>query len=209
MINEFVIRMGADQGELIGQQNIMVGESIYDVLERLCRFRALLLYDQPDGSLLLASGGTLASNTPAAPSGTAQAASGFQEGVNVESATMLYAMDGRFSDYDALYQGLDTLQDVGDGGNLIARVSDAGVPRFRYRVIVSENVTGGSVVAKQRAIWEMNSRVGRSRQVRLTTDTWRDSAGTLWTPNTLVDIDLPSLKLKPQNLAHLGRDLQA
>lgn len=177
---------GADQGAPIPQLNIMVGEPIYDVLERLCRFRALLLYDQPDGSLLLSG------------IGTQTAASGFQEGVNVESASAMYGMDGRFSEYDAVRQSLDTCEDVGDGGNLIATVNDPSVTRFRYRAIVAESVFGGQDVAAQRANWEMASRFGRSFQVRLTTDTWRDSAGALWTPNTLVQIDLPNLKLAPK-----------
>ncbi|MFM0243780.1 phage baseplate assembly protein [Paraburkholderia sediminicola] len=188
---------GAIQGAPIAQLNIMVGESIYAVLERLCRFRGLLLYDQPDGSLLLASGGTQAGTTASAI-GTATAASGFQEGVNVLTASAMYGMDGRFSQYDAVRQGLDTCQDVGDGGNLIATVHDPSVTRFRYRAIVSESVLGGQDVAVLRANWEMASRYGRSFQVRLTTDTWRDSAGTLWTPNTLVPIDLPNLKLAPK-----------
>ncbi len=177
---------GADQGAPIPQLNIMVGEPIYEVLERLCRFRALLLYDQPDGGLLLSG------------IGTAQAASGFKEGINVQAASAMYGMDGRFSEYDAVRQSLDTCQDVGDGGNLIATVLDTSVTRFRYRAIVAESVFGGQDVAEQRANWEKASRFGRSFQVRLTTDNWRDSAGTLWTPNTLVPIDLPGLKLKPQ-----------
>jgi len=188
---------GSNQGDPIAQLNIMVGESIYEVLERLCRFRGLLLYDQPDGSLLLASGGTQ-DGASASPIGTATAASGFQEGKNVLTATAVYGMDGRFSDYDAVRQSLDTCQDVGDAGNLIVRVEDPSVTRFRYRAIVAESVFGGPDVAIQRANWEMASRYGRSFQVRLTTDTWRDSAGTLWTPNTLVAIDLPNLKLTPR-----------
>lgn len=177
---------GADQGNPIPQLNIMVGEPIYDVLERLCRYRALLLYDQPDGSLLLSGIGTV------------QAASSFQEGINVLAASAMYGMDGRFSEYDAVRQSLDTCRDVGNGGNLIANVFDTGVPRFRYRAIVAESVFGGQDVAVLRANWEMARRMGRSFQIRLTTDTWRDSAGVLYTPNTLVTLNLPGLKLKPQ-----------
>ncbi|NYH21381.1 phage baseplate assembly protein [Paraburkholderia bryophila] len=177
---------GANQGDPIPQLNIMVGEPIYDVLERLCRFRALLLYDQPDGSLLLSG------------IGTQQAACGFKEGVNVLSASALNSMDGRFSDYDAVRQSLDTCEDIGDGGNLIASVRDATVQRLRYRAIVAESVFGGQDVAAQRAQWEMARRYGRSYAVQVATDSWRDSAGVLWTPNTLVPIDLPKLKLKQQ-----------
>lgn len=176
---------GADQGEPIPQLNLMLGESPYDVLERLCRFRALLLYDEPDGSLLLSGIGNY------------QAASGFKEGVNVLSATAMFGMDGRFSDYDAVRQSLDTLKDIGEGENLIVSVTDESVPRLRYRIIVAESVNGGPDVAIQRAQWEKNRRAGRSFQVKLTTDTWRDSSGVLWEPNTLVALDLPSLKIAP------------
>lgn len=184
-------------GDPIPQLNIMVGEPVYEVLERICRYRALLLYDQPDGSLLLANGGA-GSNGSSTGIGTRVAASGFTEGINVTAAGAMYSMDGRFSNYDAVYQGLDTLSDIGDGGNLIASVADTGVPRLRYRAIVSENVAGGSIVAQQRANWECAARIGRSMQVRLSTDSWRDSAGVLYEPNTLVDINLPGLKLQPK-----------
>ncbi|MFX1674047.1 Mu P family protein [Paraburkholderia sp. A2WS-5] len=187
------VASGTVIGDPIPQLNIMVGEPVYEVLERICRYRALLLYDQPDGSLLLANGGAGTGSI-----GTRKASSGFTEGVNVASAGGMNSMDGRFSDYDAVYQGLDTLQDIGDGGNLIAHVTDPGVPRLRYRAIVSENVAGGSTVAQQRANWELAARMGRSMQVRLSTDSWRDSAGMLYEPNTLVDIDLPGLKLTPK-----------
>jgi prophage tail gpP-like protein len=187
------VAAGTVIGDPIPQLNIMVGEPIYAVLERICRYRALLLYDQPDGSLLIANGGAGNSGI-----GTRKAASGFKEGINVASAGAVYSMDGRFSDYDAVYQGLDTLQDIGNGGNLIAHVTDPGVPRLRYRAIVSENVAGGSTVAEQRANWELAARMGRSMQVRLSTDGWRDSAEKLYEPNTLVDIDLPGLKLTPK-----------
>jgi prophage tail gpP-like protein len=190
------VAAGTVIGDPIPQLNIMIGEPIYGVLERICRYRALLLYDEPDGSLLLANGGDGADGSTGI--GTRKAASGFKEGINVASAGAMYGMDGRFSDYEAVYQGLDTLQDIGEGGNLIAHVTDEGVPRLRYRAIVSENVAGGNVVAKQRADWERAARLGRSMQVRLSTDSWRDSAGTLYEPNTLVDIDLPGLKLKPK-----------
>lgn len=187
---------GTNVGDRLEQYNAMLGESVYDLLERLCRFRALLIYDQPDGSLLLASGGPPTSEGAPNGIGTRTATGGLKEGVNVQSASMMYGMDGRFSDYDAVHQALDTFTDQGDGGNLISRVVDSGVPRFRYRVIISEQTFGGQGTAVQRANWEMARRIGRSYQIRLTTDSWRDAAGMLWEPNTLVTVDLPSLKMR-------------
>jgi prophage tail gpP-like protein len=190
------LAQGADQGAPIPQVNVLIGESIYDVLERLCRFRALLLYDQPDGSLFLAS-----AQPPGAPGaasiGVGTAAGGLKEGVNVQEAFGMYSMDCRFSDYDAVRQSLDTLQDEGEGGNLIAGVTDPGVPRLRYRAIIAEAIQGGQDVAALRAQWEMNRRVGRAAMVRIITDGWRDAANVLYAPNTYIAIDLPGLKLKP------------
>lgn len=191
------VAAGTDVGAPIEQVNVLVGETSYSVLELLCRYRALLLYDTPDGNLELAAGGDINQSGPVAI-GARVASSGFTEGVNVASASLLLAMDGRFSRYDAAYQGLDTLRDIGDGGNIIAHTYDTTVPRFRYRSIISENVTGGVDVALQRAQWEKAYRLGRSFQVRLVTDSWRDAAGALYEPNVLVDIDLPSLKLSPR-----------
>ncbi|WP_406867213.1 phage baseplate assembly protein [Paraburkholderia fungorum] len=175
---------GADQGDVIEQLNVIMGETPYDVIERICRFRAMLLYEDTDGSLILSN-----------VTNRVSAASGFQEGINVEEAEGVYAMDGRFSTYVAVQMGLDVWRDVGDGGNLIAIETDPGVPRNRPKVIIAEGVYGGQVLAAERAKWEKARRAGRGFAVRLTTDGWRDSAGALYEPNTLVTLDIPSLKL--------------
>ena len=62
-------------------------------------------------------------------------------------------------------------------------------------MIIAEAGDSNFEVAKKRAKWEAVRRFGRSRQVRLTTDSWRDEKGVLWTPNTLVPLSLPTLKV--------------
>lgn len=170
-------------GGQIPQFNLILGESAWEIIERIGRYRALLAYEQPDGSLLLSQVGTVL------------AGGGFTEGVNVQEAEAEDGMDERFSEYQALLQSMDVLSDLGAGGNLLATVTDTGVPRHRRRIIIAEAGGGGADVAKQRAIWEMNRRAGRSSSVRVVTDSWRDPAGKLWAPNTLAPIALPTLKL--------------
>lgn len=173
----------ADPGASIPQVVIIAGETVFSIVERLARCRGLLLLEQPDGSLFLSA------------VGTQPMASGFQEGVNVLEATTVFGMDGRYSDYLAVQQGLDVLKDQGNGGNEIAHVTDPGVQRLRYRMIVAEPVINGRDFAERRAYWDAARRYGRSFQVRLVTDSWRDSSGTLWQPNRLVSLNLPSLKI--------------
>lgn len=170
------------KGVRVEQFNLMIGESAFEIIERVCRYGALLAYDQPDGNLLLAQAGSVT------------AASGFTEGENIQYATMTYANDQRFSDYQCFMQSMDVLGDIGEGGNLLAKATDPGVKRHRLRMIISESPGGGQDFAQKRVTWEANRRIGRAAQLNVITDGWRDSAGALWTPNTLAPLCLPSLK---------------
>lgn len=165
--------------------NLMRGETPWEIVERLCRFRQLLAYETTDGNLTLSQ------------VGTTRAASGFKEGYNVEQATATWGMDQRFSDYLCYLQSVETLDDLGTGGDLIATYNDKGVPRHRMLMMVAESSGGGLGlnVARDRVQWEASRRFGRSAEVRLITDNWRDSAGDLYAPNTLVPLDLPTLKI--------------
>ncbi|MGO4379747.1 phage baseplate assembly protein [Pseudoduganella sp. RAF53_2] len=171
-----------DPGQPIPQLILNSGETAFEVIERVCRFAALLAYEGPDGNLVLSR------------VGTDKTASGFKEGVNVERAAIAYTADQQFSEYLVVRMAMDVLQDLGDGGNVVAKVVNPNVKRHRRRIIVAEGGDAGSQVAEQRAVWEANRRFGRSAQLRLSTDGWRDSAGLLYWPNKLVDLELPTLK---------------
>ncbi len=171
-------------GAAIPQFNIMWGETAFEIIERVCRYRALLVYDDADGNLVLSQ------------VGTQKAASGFKEGVNVQSASIVYSVDQRYSQYVVRRLSMDNLSDAGLGGDILQTFADPHIARHRRRYIIAETGdTAGADVALQRGAWEASRRAGRSFQLRLTTDNWRDSAGTLWTPNTLVPLELPTLHI--------------
>lgn len=171
----------SDAGPRIPQFNISPGDTAYSVIEKVCRFAALLVYDDTDGNLILSR------------IGSAKAASGFTQGVNVQSASLTYSMDQRYSDYECVMQSMATLGDMGGAGFIPGKAVDEGVKRPRKKVMTAEMGTMG-IDPNYRAQWEMLRRWGRSFQLRVVTDSWRDSAGTLYTPNTLVDLSLPLLK---------------
>ncbi len=173
-----------ETGQPLPFTHINLGETAYDLIERFARFHALLVYDAPDGNLILSR------------VGRGRAASGFAEGVNVQQASASFTMDQRFSEYLVLVQSFDQHADAGASGNLISTIHDPGVPRHRRKIIIAESGTSGTGIAALRGQWECNRRAGRSKQVQLVTDSWRDSAGKLWTPNSLARLDLPSLRLK-------------
>ncbi len=173
---------------VIPQFNLMNGESAFEIIERISRYSAVLAYDLPDGSLFLSR------------VGADRAASGCVEGQNVESAWVEHSADGIYSNYDALLQSMDVLGDLGDSGNLIYSETDPNCRRHRRLIIIAEAAGGGLDVVKQRVLWEAARRSGRSRIVRVVVDSWRDAAGALWAPNTLVPVQLPSLKLDGEDM---------
>lgn len=181
---------GAEPSAPIPQFNFFIGETPWSIIEKIARYRALLAYEDEHGTLLFD------------PVGSTPAKSGFTEGVNVESASIVYSMDERFSEYDVYTINFDILADSpgnSDSGNLQAQVKDQFVPRYRNKAIVCESGASGQALSMARAKWEMGRRFGRSFALALTTDSWRDSPTTLWEPNTTVQLNLPTLKITNQN----------
>ncbi len=165
--------------------NVILGETGYEVIERVARYVQVLVYEDVDGTLLLARAGA----------GGAMG-SGFSQGVNVQSASGVTSMDQRYSDYLPAILSYQ-LFDQGPGPAL-GDFKDAGVPRYRPLYVVSEQFGYGQSMAVLRAKWEMARRYGRSQAVRLVTDSWRDTNGKRWTPNnTVPTLSIPALKLAP------------
>lgn len=177
------IKAEVDTGAPIPQFNLTIGESAYAIIERVARYRGLLIYDLPDGSVTLAQ------------AGNDKMGSGCVQGKNVQRAGAVYSSDQRFSQYDVFLQSMDVLGDLGEGGNLLATVNDPGMKRHRQRDIIAEAGGGGLDVAKQRGLWECARRAGRSYAISVMVDSWRDTAGKLWTPNAAIPLELPALKL--------------
>ncbi len=175
----------AGDGASVPQFNINLGETCWEIIDRLIRVSGFIAYDMPDGSLMLAR------------AGTDKMASGFALGQNIEQANISYSMGGRFSDYEGHFISVVT---YGVGGQLTDTSAgpiyhDQGVPRFRKRFVISEQMSDGQSLADQRALWERNHNWGRAQQFNVTCDSWRDSAGALWAPNHLAPISAAAMKL--------------
>jgi prophage tail gpP-like protein len=170
---------------VIGALNIMLGETAWEIIDRLTRYARLIAYDMPDGSVVLAQ------------AGTEKMATGFTVGGNVETAEISFSMDERFSEYEGhMVTALMYGTDAGVNSPTIGEIQkDDGVPRFRKRYIVSEQTDLGRPLAGERALWEMKRRRGRSQVFSCVCDSWRDGARALWAPNHLAPIVAPQMKL--------------
>jgi prophage tail gpP-like protein len=161
-------------------------------LERVARWANFLLYDDPTGALVIAK------------LGDTTMASGFEQGQNVQAAEVTYRMDQRYTSITPVYLSTGYALDGVAVNNALpkAQAMDTsfparadGSPRNRPLIVVSEQTQNDPRIAAARAQWEMARRFGRSQAVTVTCDSWRDKAGTLWTPNALAPLTLPSLKL--------------
>jgi len=158
------------------------GESTFDVIERACRWSSVLFYDDPSGNMVI-------SNV-----GKTKHSGGLAEGVNIQDSELTRSMDQRFSEYHVRRIGVNSFNEMSKSDDLICITYDKGVTRKRLRIINHENGAAGEISGKKRGEWEAARRLGRSKTLRITTDTWRDKDGTLWTPNQLVDVTSPTLK---------------
>lgn len=179
-------------GAPIPQVNFYITQTPYELIQQAARYGQMLVYDAPDGNLVLAQ------------AGTTQMASGFAVPGNVERFTVDYNLSARYSEYRCYINSNDFLGSgaiPGNDGNRVKIIPDTGQPPIRHRVLslIAEATYNLKVLAIQQATWEMNRRRGRSQAVRVTCDSWRDSAGTLWTPNALALVDIPAAKISSVN----------
>lgn len=185
------INVSTDVDDLVKtpQFTLNWGGSPQEVIERVARWSALLYYDQPDGNLLLTR------------VGTRRAASGVSEGINVEQAYFRTSMADRFSDYVGVSMSVSPIAgyspDTAYDAVTLATARDPEAARMRYRKHISivESTLMATQQAQRAIDWEMNRRYGRSKQLTVTIDSWRDKDGKLWEPNTLIPVNLPTLRL--------------
>lgn len=180
---EVVLVNGADPGPSIPEFLLNYGESAADIVQRVARNAGLLAYEDHLGRLALAA------------AGTTRASSGIAFGVNVEAWAVERSMDQRFSDYVVASVSTESMgaldaQGGTPGSDFYATVKDPVVPRHRLKyLIVDYMAQDPQNFTQKRAEWERSRRAGRAFVLSATIDSWRDSGGTLWGPNTLIPIN--------------------
>lgn len=185
---EVKLAPGADAGQPVPQTNINYGETAAGIIQRNARNAGLLAYEDANGALVLARVGTV------------KAASGARYGVNVLESSVTNSMDQRYSEVRCAALSQNTFGDIagGDDSFFYFTASDPNVPRHRLMYLVTEAAFSPRFFTELKAKWEAAHRAGRAAGAFVTVDSWRDSAGTLWTPNTLIEIDVPGLRTDKQ-----------
>ena len=171
------VRAEVDIGAPFRRFRIEEAESVFEAIERACRFRGVLPLSSGDGALILG-----------APSRT-QANVRLERGVNILSASGESSWTDRFSEYKLLGQqpGNDFLG-APETAHVRATAMDPGVTRHRPLTIVAEQALDNAE-AQARVDWEASVRAARARSARITVQGWREEmGGALWAPGRLVRV---------------------
>ncbi len=167
-----------DVGEPFERVTINPGESVWTVIERLCRLRAVLCITDTGSRLLL---------TRAGCGGAAPVA--LELGVNVLHASGTRSWADRHSDYVALGQqeNRDRVS-ANEAAGPKAWLTDPEITRFRPKVLIAEG-QGNGVTLRDRAAWQLAVAKARSERDTCTVQGWTAGAGgPLWCVNWLVQV---------------------
>ena len=161
---------------------IQQGETVFEAIERLCRYRALLPVSTATGDV------ELIAIDPAAPM-----VARIAQGADIKGASAQHDVADRFSRY--ILKGQASGDDAANGRAVSAvkgEAVDPAVKRHRPLLIIGEEQSTIAAL-DTRALWEAVTRAGRSQSADVTVSGWRTADGALWGPGMMVDLRAPWL----------------
>ncbi len=180
---EIGLKVISDLGAPFANVSAQVGESVFEVLERLARLRGFHLYDNAQGELVLAS-----KTEDSAPIGLV-------EGVNILAATATIDLSQTPSELFVFGQAAG--DDEASGAAVanqkaVAKNSGMPLPVPRPKVIVLE-APGDQEDMKARANREMAEAAAAQTTAQVTVQGWLTGDGALWAVGTTVKLTSPML----------------
>lgn len=157
------------------------GESVFDAIERMARYRGVVAFSTGDGRLKLGN------------PDSGERAGQIVEGQNLLSGDATRSQSERYSRY--IVKG----QSSGDdqrSGRAVTQVNgdatDAAVARYRPLLLIGEEQADDATL-RERAQWEATVRAGRAQPARLSVPGWSDDFGRAWRPGRRAACQCPSL----------------
>jgi prophage tail gpP-like protein len=174
--------------DIINNLTINCGESPFEVIKRLCDPRALLPISNTNGDLVLTTTGRIRS---------------FDNlifGVNVKKANASHDFTQRFTRYIVKGSkptdgsGWDTKSTQIYGEATDNELKQFCTSRFRPKVFTADSGLT-TALAKKQAAWHAQIAAGKSNAVTVVHRGWRQTNGSLWRENFIVNADIPPLRI--------------
>jgi prophage tail gpP-like protein len=183
-----------DASQIFPDVTLQRGETAFTFLERLGRLAGVLLTDDANGNLVLAT------------TGTQRASGSLTQGVNILRGQAKLNVEKQFSVYILKGQKAIGSADASWGGaggigstaaapspvatQLRAVANDTSVPRYRPHISLAEAQLDAAGM-QRRVNWERNFAAGRAAQATLVVPGWRQPDNTLWQVNQLISVTAP------------------
>lgn len=178
-----------DTGPVMQDHQIQQGETAFESLDRMAKLRQVLITDNANGDVVIAS-----------PGSGGSASSALELGVNIISASAGFDYAEVYSKYVVKGQKSGTDDDYGHGAaQSRGAANDPGVTRNRV-LVVRQSGQADASACKQRAQYEQQIRAAKAEEVRYKVAGWRQEDGSLWRPNLTVSIDDSIMRAKPSLL---------
>lgn len=169
-------------GDPVELHAIEPGETCFESIARLLKLGQLFMTDDEAGRLVFTKAGALG-----------DAAGGLELGVNILSGTARRDASNIYSDY--VVEGQRAGSDLAYGSAAAhIRAGALDIETKRHRLLaITESGTVTPNLCRQLAAFEQRHRRALLEAVSYTVVGWRDAAGELWRPNTLVHVRDPLL----------------
>lgn len=175
-------------GPVVQAVKLNPDETAAEALQRFAQIAGRVIMPHPGGGIVITT-------AAAKPIGRWLA-----EGFNVVGASGVIDYSQRFSEYRVRAQApmSEDAEDAEAEASLEGRAADPRITRYRpWRQSSPDSGTLPQVTA--RAQWEARVRAAKSAAIEVTVNGWRQD-GALWAPNTLVEANIPSLRLNGRML---------
>jgi prophage tail gpP-like protein len=157
------------------------GETAFEAAERAIRHQGATMMGEPDGSISITNARVAMRH-----------AGGLIEGRNIRRGSAKLSDDKRHSEIEVKGQGR---LGHGDPALRVKRMAmDPGVMRYRPKILINEGDTDDAR-AQSRADHERDRAQGLAVKATIETQGWRDDGGKLFTPNHLIYVASPTLKI--------------
>ena len=186
------VKVETDVGKPFSSYNIQEGETAFECIERAARLKAVLLISDGEGNLVITRAGKTRAETA------------LVEGENILDGRGQFSWKERYSIITVKGQERATDDFFGEhAAGPSASARDDAITRYRPLIVLAE-AHGAGATLRDRATWERNVRMGRGNRGTISVQGWRDGAGKLWQPNTLVTVTSPMLWLDQAEMLIVG-----
>lgn len=149
--------------------NVQVGETVFALIDRLCRMRNVYLFDDKDGNII---GYRLGKG--------AQSIADLEEGRNIKSANAVFNYEGAFSMVEAKGQNTGNNERFGDDArDSKGMVKNSAIKEHAPLVLMAE-MPGDNADMKMRAQRENGENIATQINANIVVQGWHKDDGSLW-----------------------------